>query len=627
MRLLIVGAIASLLAPNSEAQTPLVATREVRNVVPAAAAVEQFVMTPDSQRTYYRVSTGGVWMYDRNANATSRILDAVVWDLAISPTKDLLAYTKVGDTRREQHVWVIPLSAATGLPSGKERKVSTDAGDVPSISPDGKRIAYARDDQSGVGQTVVVVPVAGGSERVIAPTQPSGVSYIRWTPDGKTVYFGVNPPVPFTCAESCLTGARESRPPSTIRRVGSTGGAVETIATVGLPGPGLSPDGKFIVFGDTGAPRRLIVTDADGRRLKTFTVANPQTPVGWTGSSTLLTLAMGQARRLRTVTLPDGPSRVLFESSDFSLEPSWTPDGRSVAVNRFASTGCELQVMNADGSPQRTISLAKTNGCVNVSWTSDQRWVVFTHYRGQNEKPVLMAVEAATGQSKQLRTFADDNPQWVLDRDVVLVTESIRDGNGSRRAIWQVDLTGSAKLLREIPVEDGGSVTVVDRNQAIVAKKTSHDLRVIALASGEERTIAGTTSAFVAPRLSLSADRQWVGFLSGADNTHLTRVELVKLDQSARRTIDLPFVADPTGNFLVLSGATGAIVADRRVPDQPATVYFVNATANSTTKLFSYVLMGRPAELALSPDGRTILYLLTEQLPPTISAIDITTIR
>ena len=212
MRLLIVGAVASLLARNAAAQTPVAATREVLGVVPAAASVEQFVMTPDSQRTYYRLSTGGVWTYDRKTKATSQIIDAVAWDLAISPTKDVLAYTKVGDTRREQHVWVVPLSAATGLPSGKERRVSTHAGDVPSISPDGKRIAYARDDETGVGQTVVVVPVAGGSERVIAPAQPSGVSYIRWSPDGKRVYFGVNPPVPFTCAESCLSGAHESRP-------------------------------------------------------------------------------------------------------------------------------------------------------------------------------------------------------------------------------------------------------------------------------------------------------------------------------------------------------------------------------------------------------------------------------
>jgi Tol biopolymer transport system component len=627
MRLVIVPAIVSLLARSSGAQAPAVATREVRNVVPAAAAVEQFVMTPDSQRTYYRLSTGGVWMYDRNANTTSRITDAAVWDLALSPTRDALAYTKVGDTRREQHVWVVPLSAATGLPSGKERRVSTHAGDVPSISPDGKRIAFARDDETGVGQTVVVVSVAGGSERVLASALPAGVSAIRWTPDGEKVYFGVNPPVPFTCAESCLTGARESRPSATIRRVASTGGAVETIATVGAPGPGLSPDGKFVVFGDTGSPRRLIVADAEGRRLKTFTVASPQMPHAWTGSSTLLTLATGQARRLRTMTLPDGAPRTLFETNDFMLEPSWTPDGRSAAVTRFGSMGCELKLMNTDGSPQRSIVLAKAGGCVNASWTNDQRWVVFTHFR-PNEKPVLVAVEAATGQSKELRTFADDNAaQWVLDHDVVFLAEGTRGGDASRRAIWQIDLTGGAKLLREVAVEDGGSVTVLNRNQAILTRKGSRDVRLIALASGEERTITVATSGFVSPRPSLSVDRQWVGFLTGADNTRLTRLELVKLDETARRTIDLPFPADAASPPLVLAGATGAVVAERRVPDQPANVYFVNASANSTTKLFSYVVMGRPAELALSPDGRTILYLLTEQLPPTISAIDITTIR
>ena len=33
-------------------------------------------------------------------------------------------------------------------------------------------------------------------------------------------------------------------------------------------------------------------------------------------------------------------------------------------------------------------------------------------------------------------------------------------------------MMGNAKLLREIPVEDGGSVTVLDRNQAIVTRKS-----------------------------------------------------------------------------------------------------------------------------------------------------------
>ena len=628
MRLVITAAIASLLAGRSGSQTPVVATREVRNVVPAAAAVEQFVMTPDSQRTYYRLSTGGVWMYDRNANATARITDAVVWDLALSPTKDAIAYTKAGETRREQYVWLVPLSAATGLPSGKERRVSAHTGDVPSISRDGKRIAFARDDETGVGQTVVVVPIAGGPERVLASAMPAGVSAIRWSPDGAKVYFGVNPPVPFTCAESCLTGARESRPSATIRRVGSTGGAVETIATVGAPGPGLSPDGKFVVFGDTGSPRRLIVADADGHRVKAFSVATPQVPHAWMGSSTLLTLSTGQATRLRTMTLPDRTAGMNVQINDFALEPSWSPDGRA-QVTKFGSTGCELSGMNSDGSAQRPIVLDKATPCVNASWTSDRRWVVFTHYR-QSAKPVLMAVEAATGQSKELRTFAEDNaPQLVVDNDVVLFAEPVRGGDGSRQAIWQIDLSGRAKVLLEVAVESEGSVTVIDRNEAMVTRKGSRDVRVIALANGEERIIPIAASGLVSPRPSLSADRRWAAFLvapTGAD-TALTRVELVKLDQTTRRTIDLSFSADPFFTVSIVPGATGVVIADRRRPGQPANVYFVDASASSTTKLFSYVLMGRPAEFTLSPDGHTLLYLVTEQLPPTISAVDITRIK
>jgi hypothetical protein len=218
----------------------------------------------------------------------------------------------------------------------------------------------------------------------------------------------------------------------------------------------------------------------------------------------------------------------------------------------------------------------------------------------------------------------------MLDRDVVLFAEPVRGGDGSRQEIWQVDLAGSAKMVREVAAGDGGSVVVLDRSQALVMRKGSRDARVIALATGNERTIAVATAGVVWPRAWLSADRQWAAFLvapTGTDNTQLTRLELVKLDQTARRTIDLPFPAAPFGNVSLLAAATGAVVAERIRPDQPATVYLVDASANSTTKLFSYVPMGRPAEFTLAPDGRTLVYLLTEQLPPTISAVDITTIR
>ena len=630
MHLPIVGAMVVLLASNTnaqatQAQAPLVASREITNVFPVTAAVEQFVMPSDSARTYYRQVTGGVWMYDRNAKTTTRVLDAVVWDLTLSPTKNALAYTKLGDNARDQYVWVLPLSATTGLASGKERRVSIHAGDVPSISPDGKLLAFASDDETGVGQTVVSVPIAGGTERVVAASQPSGINHIRWAPDGKTLYFGVNAPVPFTCAESCLTGARESRPSSTIRRVSATGGSITTVAMVGTPGPGLSPDGKFMVFADSGAQRRMVVADRDGNRLKTFSVPSSQTLTGWAGSSTLLTLATGQVRRLRAVSLPDGASRVLSQSNEFIFLPSWTPDSKSVSVNRYGANGCELSVMNADGSPQRTVSISKTGGCSNVAWTSDQRSIVFVHQPGANAKPVLTAIDVSTGQSKALRTLNDNSVQWVLDRDVVVFSETIRDANGSRRAIWQIDTIGNAKLLREMAVESGTSLTLVDRNRAIIARTSPRDFRVIAFATGELKPLAAVPRGVASLRPTLSVNRDWMGYLTGTDNAQLRTVQLVKLDGRERRTIDLSFSADGDGNLLVMSAGSGAIVGERRAPGQPGNVYFASASVRAANKLFTFV--GQQAELALSPDGRTVLYLINELLPPTVSAIDISTLK
>src|SRR6185295_7873822 len=192
------------------------------------------------------------------------------------PAGDAIAYTKAGGGRGDQFVWVLALNPATGLARGDERQLSTHQGDVPSISPDGKLVAFARDDASGVGQSIVVAPLLGGQERVVVAALPSSVANIRWTPDGKTLFFGVNPPVACVPEWSCLPLNQDLRqPPGTIRRVAATGGAVTTVLTARGLVPGLSPDGTTLLYFDPGPPRRWIVANADGTKRSTVLDLSP----------------------------------------------------------------------------------------------------------------------------------------------------------------------------------------------------------------------------------------------------------------------------------------------------------------------------------------------------------------
>ena len=262
MKVLIV-ALAAVIASSApfSSQTP----PEMRDLVDALPSgttrVDQLAITADRKRTYFVNSAGEAWLYDRESQKTGRVVVGPLWDLTLSPSGTSLAYTKAGDRRGDQYVWSIALDPATGLNSGAERRLSVHQGDVPSLSPDGTLVAFARDDDAGVGQTIVVVPINGGNERVVTSV-PSSAANIRWTPDGKTLFVGVNAPVACVPEWSCLPLTPELRqPPGTIRRVPVSGGEATIVTTARGPSPGLSPDGTTLMYLDASTTRRWVVAN------------------------------------------------------------------------------------------------------------------------------------------------------------------------------------------------------------------------------------------------------------------------------------------------------------------------------------------------------------------------------
>lgn len=267
------------------------AAPDLRGALPAdQGVVEQVLFVEPGARTLFVNRAGDLIVHDHASRASTRLAERV-WDVSMSAKRDLIAYVKGGEARTDHYIWLLPVDPRTGLATGAERRLSSLLGDAPAISPDGHFVAFARDDTTGVGQSLLVVPVGGGKERVLVAGMPSSIRAISWTPDGKSIYFGVNVPVPCVPEWSCLPLGDDRQQWGSIRRVssgsGSGSGAV-VVARVRSVFPGLSPDGSVIVYGAIDGTRRWIVANPDGSERASLTLSPTQVLQGWSGTMLLV---------------------------------------------------------------------------------------------------------------------------------------------------------------------------------------------------------------------------------------------------------------------------------------------------------------------------------------------------
>jgi Tol biopolymer transport system component len=268
---------------------------------PEQGVVNQVVSVQPGTRTYFIHRSGDLVVYDHASRASTRLAERV-WDASVSAKRDFVVYVKDGEARADHFIYVLSLDRERGTAKGPERRVSSTIGDAPAISPDGKLIAFARDDTTGVGQSLVVAPLGAGKERVVASAMPSSIRGIMWTPDGKTIFFGVNLPVPCVPEWSCLPLGEDQRVYGSIRRVAATGGAVTVVVPRALGVfPGLSPDGTAIVYNAVGGVRRWIVANGDGTERSSLSLSSSQTIQGWMSGATLIVGDGGFGRAVRAI--------------------------------------------------------------------------------------------------------------------------------------------------------------------------------------------------------------------------------------------------------------------------------------------------------------------------------------
>jgi TolB protein len=184
----------------------------------------------------------------------------------------------------------------------------------PSISPDGRRIAYTG-YQSGYPDVYVIDLASGARNRIVNfPGTNSGASF---SPDGGRI---------------ALSVSKDGNPELYTVSAGG-GGARRLTHTRGVEsGPTWSPSGDEIIYSsDNGGSPQLYRISASG-----------------------------------------GSGQLISTSHGYCTEPNWSPDGKKIAFN--VRGGGEFQVAIADlGGGSHIVSSGE-----NPAWGADSRHIIFT---------------------------------------------------------------------------------------------------------------------------------------------------------------------------------------------------------------------------------------------------------
>ena len=280
--------------------------------------------------------------------------------VSLSPDARWIAYTsnRSGTTARDANWSDNTDIFIVAADSGAERRLTTNPGPDgnPEWSPDGAWIAYTSSDHTNnqANQNdLKIVRVEGGEPRNLTKDLDYSISGIRWSPDGRTLFF--------TAAEG-LT--------SKLYRVPATGGKPVPVALgedFVFGGMSMTRDGKrWLITGSSLTEQNLVyLTDADGRQprrlfpehesLTRFSTARAEA-ITWKGADDwtiegVLTYPVGyeRGRRYPMILQVHGGPHGRFSASFNQSAQIWAARGYAVLQgNPRGSSGRTFEFSNAN---------------------------------------------------------------------------------------------------------------------------------------------------------------------------------------------------------------------------------------------------------------------------------------
>jgi Tol biopolymer transport system component len=231
----------------------------------------------------------------------------------------------------------------------------------PNVSPDGKRIAFARLDLATFSAQIWVMKIDGSHQTNISNDAAlASESGPAWTEDGSKILFIKQPPGSFPGAGGSIW----------IRR--ANGGGTPSQLTTGPndANPAMSPDGDLLAFSRPVAPgpRHLFVMKADGDGGAPSDLGQGSKP-DWSPDSKRIVYGQAGTGPIMVVTVSN-PSQKQTLTGPFNEAPVWSPDGTQIAYMDCTSGSftCQIALMTATGEHQHDITTDQTMSNQKPSW-------------------------------------------------------------------------------------------------------------------------------------------------------------------------------------------------------------------------------------------------------------------
>jgi Tol biopolymer transport system component/DNA-binding winged helix-turn-helix (wHTH) protein len=291
------------------------AVRKLRDALGDSASSPRFIATIPGRGYRFIAPVARVSEEKPPSQSRAKIYAAIAALAVLTVSASLLLWWREGSSASKGPAPLLSVAPLTSYP-GTQRS--------PSLSPDGRRFAFAWTGQTGDNLDIYVRNVDGGAP-VRLTSDPAADDYPAWSPDGGWIAF-LRSGVVFI--------------------VPSGGGNEKKIADVAGSGVAWSPDGRLLAI----------------------CAQDPQ--IGSAGIA-LLTLATGRSRWVTHST----PS-----AKDEFPEFSW--DGKEVAFVRTDTTISDVYAVPAAGGtpPRRLTTLGEP--IRGVAWTSDDRFVILDSAHG-----------------------------------------------------------------------------------------------------------------------------------------------------------------------------------------------------------------------------------------------------